>query len=112
MIHRADTPSHSLSSFDQRVTQWMPERTVTRGNRRNSSHVQVIAFDEPEAPERPARGVEARGESVGEDGPLGGQRLARGDAVRDGRIDAAHAMPPELPENSGHWPAPTIIWTP
>src|SRR5207247_1202216 len=43
-----------------------------------------LAFDEPEAPERPARGVEARGESVGEDGPLGGQRLARGDAVRDG----------------------------
>src|SRR5437867_1591403 len=71
-----------------------------------------LAFDEPEAPERPARGVEARGEPVGEDGPLGGQRLARGDAVRDGRIDAAHAMPPELPENSGHWPAPTIIWTP
>ena len=43
MIHRADTPSHSLSSFDQRVTQWMSERTVTRGNRRNSSHVQVIS---------------------------------------------------------------------
>src|SRR5215510_5289458 len=72
-----------------------------------------LAFHEPVAPERPARRVEARRESVGEDGPLGGQRLARGDALGDGRIDAAHAMaPPELPENAGHWPAPTIIWTP
>jgi len=39
-MKRADTPSHSLSSFDQRVTQWTSERTVTRGSRWNSSHVQ------------------------------------------------------------------------
>src|SRR5256885_14690308 len=43
MMKRAGTPSHSLSSFDQRVTQWMSERTVTRGRRRNSSHVHVIS---------------------------------------------------------------------
>ena len=37
------TPSHTLSSFDQRVTQWMSEVIVTRGSFRNSGHVQVVS---------------------------------------------------------------------
>jgi len=32
-----------LSSFDQRVTQWTSERTVTRGSFRNSSQRHVIS---------------------------------------------------------------------
>ena len=40
---RTCTPSHVLSSFDQRVTQWMSEVTVTRGRRRNSAHVHVTS---------------------------------------------------------------------
>src|SRR5207249_10467091 len=40
---RIGTPSQTLSSFDQRVTQWMSDVTVARGNFRNSGHVQVTA---------------------------------------------------------------------
>ena len=38
-ISRIDTPSQSLSSRDQVVTQWMSECTRTRGSSRNSAHV-------------------------------------------------------------------------
>src|SRR3989441_9606907 len=41
-ISRMGTPSHTLSSFDQRVTQWTSDVIVTRGNSRNSGHVQVV----------------------------------------------------------------------
>ena len=37
------TPSHSLSSFDQRVTQWTSETMRTRGNFSKSVHVQVTS---------------------------------------------------------------------
>ncbi len=43
MISRIATPSHTLSSFDQRVTQWMSEVIVTRGSAWNSGHVHVVA---------------------------------------------------------------------
>src|SRR5439155_20108565 len=37
------TPSHRLSSRDQRVTQWTSEVRVTRGSRRSSSHVHTTS---------------------------------------------------------------------
>ncbi len=37
-----DTPSQTVSSFDQRVTQWMSTVTVSRGSAWNSSQVQVF----------------------------------------------------------------------
>src|SRR5882672_12052257 len=40
-ISRMGTPSQTLSSFDQRVTQWTSDVTVARGSVRNSGHVQV-----------------------------------------------------------------------
>src|SRR2546427_331166 len=40
-ISRMGTPSQTLSSFDQRVTQWTSEVTIIRGSCRNSGHVQV-----------------------------------------------------------------------
>src|SRR5262245_19247380 len=42
-ISRIDTPSHVLSSFDQRVTQWMSDVTVTRGRAWNSAQVQATS---------------------------------------------------------------------
>ena len=42
-ISRMGTPSQTLSSFDQRVTQWMSEVIVMRGSARNSGHVHVVS---------------------------------------------------------------------
>ena len=55
MISRIGTPSQTLSSFDQRVTQWMSDVTVTRGSFRNSSQVHDdLVLHQPEAAEGPA----------------------------------------------------------
>ncbi len=43
MIWRTGTPSHTLSSFDQRVTQWTSDVTLTRGSAQSSSNVQLTS---------------------------------------------------------------------
>src|SRR6516225_724026 len=43
----SDTPSHMVSSLDQRVTQWMSVVSVSVGSARNSSHVQLTGSRPP-----------------------------------------------------------------
>src|SRR4029450_3579176 len=115
-ISRIDTPSHVLSSFDQRVTQWMSDVTVTRGSGSHAGRPRPprerleprprphdLALNEPEAPEGPARRVESRCEAVGQDRPLLGQELSRRNAMGQRRIDRFHAptIPRRLSEAFG-----------
>src|ERR1700761_6339591 len=54
----SDTPSHMVSSLDQRVTQWMSVVSVSVGRARNSSHVQLFGSRPPGVEDDPrARGV-------------------------------------------------------
>jgi hypothetical protein len=77
---RDETPSHTLSSFDHRVTQWMSEVIVTRGSAMNSAHVHVISRSTRPCSGTSSGRIEARRTTVGQDRPLRGEDLARRDA--------------------------------
>src|SRR5581483_12429883 len=42
-----ETPSHAVSSLDQRVTQWMSVVSFSDGRARNSSQVQLFGWRPP-----------------------------------------------------------------
>ena len=81
------TPSQSVSSFDQRVTQWMSVWTCLRGSSLNCSQVSVNgASTSPKTlKSQVARSIRGHG-AVVEDREFLGAVLAGRDALGDGGI--------------------------
>ena len=81
-----------MSSFDQRVTQWMSVWTCLRGSSLNCSQVSVNgAVDLAVDLEVPGREVDLRDRAVVEDRELLGPVLAGRDALGDGGVGGGAA---------------------
>ena len=86
------TPSHVVSSFVQRVTQWMSVSIVLRGRSLNCCQVRVNgASTSPHDLEVPGGEVDVRHGAVVEDRELVRLVLAGRDAPRDGWVLVAGA---------------------